>query len=95
MIVPLIVPSRMHPLAMVIVPVTVLPSTAKTRGKWAWKPATSSLMEVAAQVPAMELPPDDPLATPVVGADAADDIGNELVPPGIDGPAAGECFALW
>jgi len=42
----------------------------------------------------MALPPDDPLATPVVGADAADD-ADEVVPPGIDGPAAGECFALW
>ena len=95
MIVPLIMPSRMHPLAMVIVPVTVLPSTAKTTVKWPWAPATSSLKEVPAQVPAMALPPDDPLATPVVGADAADDVGNEVVPPGIDGPAAGECFALW
>jgi hypothetical protein len=43
----------------------------------------------------MALPPDDPLATPVVGADAADDVGDEVVPPGIDGSAAGECFALW
>ena len=42
-IVPLIVPSRMHPLAMVIVPVTVLPSTAKTTLKLPLALATSSL----------------------------------------------------
>jgi len=42
-IVPLIVPSRMHPLAMVIVPVTVLPATAKTTLKPPLALATSSL----------------------------------------------------